>query len=126
MNVKPNSSAAPSHALRRKNSRSEPMLECVDTQESMMQAMRLTRRGGYVSYVGVPHGVELNGQSSSSPTSTCTGGPRRCDVSCGPNFGVLDAGDVHVTLYINPPQAWEIPAPKFRTPLKRCRSSRRA
>jgi Cyclophilin-like family len=27
-----------------------------------MQAVRSTRPGGYVGYVGVPHGVELNGQ----------------------------------------------------------------
>jgi len=38
------------------------VLECVGTHESMMQAIRCTRRGGYVSYVGVPHAVELNGQ----------------------------------------------------------------
>jgi threonine dehydrogenase-like Zn-dependent dehydrogenase len=38
-------------------------LECVGTQESMMQAIQSTRRGGYVSYVGVPHGVELNGEA---------------------------------------------------------------
>ena len=37
----------------------DAVLECVGTQESMMQAIRSTRRGGYVSYVGVPHGVEL-------------------------------------------------------------------
>jgi len=37
-------------------------LECVGTQESMMQAIRSTRPGGFVGYVGVPHGVELNGQ----------------------------------------------------------------
>ncbi len=36
-------------------------LECVGTQESMMQAIRSTHPGGYVSYVGVPHGVELDG-----------------------------------------------------------------
>ena len=40
----------------------DSVLECVGTQESMMQAIRSTRRGGYVSYVGVPHGVELEGQ----------------------------------------------------------------
>ena len=40
----------------------DSVLECVGTQESMMQAIRATRRGGYVSYVGVPHGVELNGE----------------------------------------------------------------
>jgi threonine dehydrogenase-like Zn-dependent dehydrogenase len=36
-------------------------LECVGTQESMQQAIQSTRPGGSVSYVGVPHGVELNG-----------------------------------------------------------------
>ena len=40
----------------------DSVLECVGTQESMMQAIHATRRGGYVSYVGVPHEVELNGQ----------------------------------------------------------------
>jgi threonine dehydrogenase-like Zn-dependent dehydrogenase len=39
----------------------DSVLECVGTQESMMQAIRATRPGGYVSYVGVPHGVELSG-----------------------------------------------------------------
>src|SRR5216110_3759608 len=39
----------------------DSVLECVGTQESMMQAIRSTRRGGYVSYVGVPHEVELDG-----------------------------------------------------------------
>jgi threonine dehydrogenase-like Zn-dependent dehydrogenase len=37
-------------------------LECVGTQEAMMQAIRSTRKGGYVSYVGVPHGIALDGQ----------------------------------------------------------------
>jgi threonine dehydrogenase-like Zn-dependent dehydrogenase len=37
-------------------------LECVGTQESMKQAIGVTRPGGHVSYVGVPHGVELDGQ----------------------------------------------------------------
>ena len=27
-----------------------------------MQAINSSRKGGYVSYVGVPHGVELNGE----------------------------------------------------------------
>src|SRR5207245_7610703 len=39
----------------------DSVLECVGTQESMMQAISTSRKGGYVSYVGVPHGVELNG-----------------------------------------------------------------
>jgi len=40
----------------------DSVLECVGTQESMMQAIRATRPGGYVGYVGVPHGVELSGE----------------------------------------------------------------
>jgi threonine dehydrogenase-like Zn-dependent dehydrogenase len=40
----------------------DAVLECVGTQDSMLQAIRSTRPGGYVSYVGVPHGVELDGQ----------------------------------------------------------------
>jgi len=40
----------------------DSVLECVGTQESMMQAIRSTRPGGYVGYVGLPHGVDLNGQ----------------------------------------------------------------
>jgi len=40
----------------------DSVLECVGTRESMMQAIRSTRPGGYVGYVGVPHGVEFVGQ----------------------------------------------------------------
>jgi len=39
----------------------DAVLECVGTQESMMQAIRSTRPGGSVGYVGVPHGVALDG-----------------------------------------------------------------
>jgi len=40
----------------------DSVLECVGTSESMTQAIRATRPGGSVGYVGVPHGVELKGQ----------------------------------------------------------------
>src|SRR6266581_4664457 len=40
----------------------DSVLECVGTQESMMQAISSARKGGYVGYVGVPHGVELDGE----------------------------------------------------------------
>src|SRR6266436_6621892 len=40
----------------------DSVLECVGTQESMMQAINSSRKGGFVSYVGVPHGVSLNGE----------------------------------------------------------------
>jgi threonine dehydrogenase-like Zn-dependent dehydrogenase len=39
----------------------DSVLECVGTQESMSQAIRSTRPGGGVGYVGVPHGVALDG-----------------------------------------------------------------
>ena len=39
----------------------DSVLECVGTQESMMQAIRSTRPGGSMGYVGVPHGVTLDG-----------------------------------------------------------------
>jgi threonine dehydrogenase-like Zn-dependent dehydrogenase len=40
----------------------DSVLECVGTPQSVMQAIGCTRKGGYVSYVGVPHGVELKGE----------------------------------------------------------------
>ena len=40
----------------------DSVLECVGTQESMMQAIKSTRPGGYIGYVGVPHGVSLDGE----------------------------------------------------------------
>ncbi len=39
----------------------DSVLECVGTQVSMMQAISSTRPGGHVGYVGVPHGVKLDG-----------------------------------------------------------------
>jgi threonine dehydrogenase-like Zn-dependent dehydrogenase len=39
----------------------DSVLECVGTQESMMQAIGATRPGGHIGYVGVPHGVALEG-----------------------------------------------------------------
>jgi len=38
----------------------DSVLECVGTPESMEQAIRITRPGGSVGYVGIPHGVELD------------------------------------------------------------------
>jgi threonine dehydrogenase-like Zn-dependent dehydrogenase len=40
----------------------DSVLECVGTQESMIQAISSTRPGGHMGYVGVPHGVELDGE----------------------------------------------------------------
>ena len=39
----------------------DSVLECVGTPEAMTQAIKATRPGGSVGYVGVPHGVTLDG-----------------------------------------------------------------
>jgi threonine dehydrogenase-like Zn-dependent dehydrogenase len=38
----------------------DSVLECVGTEESMMQAIQSTRPGGSIGYVGVPHGMRLD------------------------------------------------------------------
>ncbi len=53
----------------------DAVLECVGTQESMTQAIRSTRPGGSVGYVGVPHGVELNGEGLFFAHVRLLGGP---------------------------------------------------
>ena len=45
-----------------KGTGADSVLECVGTQESMMQAISSTRPGGHIGYVGVPHGVEFSGE----------------------------------------------------------------
>jgi threonine dehydrogenase-like Zn-dependent dehydrogenase len=53
----------------------DSVLECVGTQESMWQAIRAARPGGYVSYVGVPHGVQLDGAKLFYTHAHVHGGP---------------------------------------------------
>jgi threonine dehydrogenase-like Zn-dependent dehydrogenase len=50
-------------------------IEAVGTQESMMQAIRSTRPGGHVGYVGVAHGVELPGEELFFAEVHLHGGP---------------------------------------------------
>lgn len=50
-------------------------VEAVGTQESMMQAIRATRPGGHVGFVGVSHGVELDGLDLFFSTVGLLGGP---------------------------------------------------
>jgi len=38
----------------------DSVLECVGTQQAMMQAVKSARPGGSIGYVGVPHGVHLD------------------------------------------------------------------
>ena len=51
------------------------VIEAVGTQESMMQAVRSTRPGGHVGFVGVSHGVELPGDRLFYSTIHLHGGP---------------------------------------------------
>ncbi|ASU58321.1 zinc-dependent alcohol dehydrogenase family protein [Nocardiopsis dassonvillei] len=50
-------------------------IEAVGTQESMTQAIHSTRPGGHVGYVGVSHGVELDGMELFFATVSLLGGP---------------------------------------------------
>jgi threonine dehydrogenase-like Zn-dependent dehydrogenase len=53
----------------------DSVLECVGSQQSMQQALRCTRPGGMIGYVGVPHGVELDGQALFFSQTGMLGGP---------------------------------------------------
>ncbi|WP_420310464.1 zinc-dependent alcohol dehydrogenase family protein [Streptomyces sp. YS-B37] len=53
----------------------DSVLECVGTQESMLQALRSTRPGGNVGFVGVPHDVEINGEELFYSHVGLRGGP---------------------------------------------------
>ncbi|HEY0817094.1 MAG TPA: zinc-dependent alcohol dehydrogenase family protein [Pseudonocardia sp.] len=51
------------------------VIEAVGTQESMLQAIRSTRPGGHVGYVGVSHDVELPGGELFFSATHLHGGP---------------------------------------------------
>jgi len=51
------------------------VIEAVGTQESMMQAIRSTRQGGHVGFVGVAHGVQLPGEEMFFSHVHLHGGP---------------------------------------------------
>jgi threonine dehydrogenase-like Zn-dependent dehydrogenase len=51
------------------------VIEAVGTQESMLQAIRSTRPGGSIGFVGVSHGVELPGQELFFAEVHLLGGP---------------------------------------------------
>jgi threonine dehydrogenase-like Zn-dependent dehydrogenase len=50
-------------------------LECVGLPESMAQAIQCTRPGGMIGYVGVPHGVQLDGRALFGSQTGMLGGP---------------------------------------------------
>jgi threonine dehydrogenase-like Zn-dependent dehydrogenase len=53
----------------------DAVLECVGTDEAMHQAIRSTRAGGGVGFVGVPHGVTLTGRDLFGTMVRVHGGP---------------------------------------------------
>ncbi len=53
----------------------DAVLECVGTQDSMEQAIRCARPGAMIGCVGVPHGVQLDGQSLFFSQTGLMGGP---------------------------------------------------
>jgi threonine dehydrogenase-like Zn-dependent dehydrogenase len=53
----------------------DSVLECVGTGESMQQALRATRPGGNVGFVGVPHDVEISGEELFYSHVALRGGP---------------------------------------------------
>jgi threonine dehydrogenase-like Zn-dependent dehydrogenase len=53
----------------------DAVLECVGTDEAMAQAIKSTRAGGGVGFVGVPHGVSIPGGRLFSTMVRLHGGP---------------------------------------------------
>ncbi|EPX87740.1 Threonine dehydrogenase [Rubellimicrobium thermophilum DSM 16684] len=53
----------------------ESVVEAVGTKEAMQQAMGVCRPGGAIGYVGVPHGVTLDGQDLFFRQQRMLGGP---------------------------------------------------
>jgi len=53
----------------------DAVLGCVGTKQSMMQAIHSARPGAMNGYVGVPHGVTLDGQELFFSQTAMQGGP---------------------------------------------------
>ncbi len=53
----------------------DAVLECVGTEESMAQALQCARPGSTIGYVGVPHGVQFDGQKLFFTQVGMMGGP---------------------------------------------------
>jgi len=81
------------------------VLECVGTQESMNQAIQVARPGSMIGYVGVPHGVQLDGQSLFFSQTGMMGGP-------APVRRFLpDLMDLVLTRKINPGKVFDLALP---------------
>jgi threonine dehydrogenase-like Zn-dependent dehydrogenase len=53
----------------------DAVLECVGTEQSMLQARKSARPGGFVGFVGVPHGVSIPGEALFRSHVGLLGGP---------------------------------------------------
>jgi len=53
----------------------DAVLECVGTDQSMLQAINAARPGGSIGFVGVPHGVQLGGEFLFFSQKNLLGGP---------------------------------------------------
>ncbi|BBA95279.1 putative dehydrogenase [Actinacidiphila reveromycinica] len=53
----------------------DAVLECVGTEQAMAQALRSARPGGNVGFVGVPHGVAVDGRELFNSHVALRGGP---------------------------------------------------
>ena len=83
----------------------DSVLECVGTKESMQQALHATRPGGNVGFVGVPHGVAVDGQELFFSHVGLRGGP-------APVRGYLpDLIDRVLTGRINPGKVFDLTLP---------------
>ena len=70
-------------------------IECVGTPGSMQQAIRCTRPGGGVGYVGVPHGVSLDGQALFFAHVRLFGGPAPVRRFLPKLIDLVQAGRIH-------------------------------
>jgi threonine dehydrogenase-like Zn-dependent dehydrogenase len=59
-----------------------PIPDNTRPQEAMWQDIHAARPGGSVGYVGVPHGVALDGWDRFFTHVRLHGGPRRCAATC--------------------------------------------
>lgn len=83
----------------------DSVLECVGTAQSMQQALRSTRPGGNVGFVGVPHDVAVDGQELFFSHVGLRGGP-------APVRGYLpDLIDRVLTGKINPGKVFDLTLP---------------
>ncbi len=83
----------------------DAVLECVGTQELMIQAIQCARPGAMIGCVGVPHGVELDGQSLFFSQTGMQGGP-------APVRRFLPhLMDLVLTRQINPGKAFDLELP---------------